>query len=139
VIVAGSGNSHIYAGSQEDLQTAIDTEHSASAAAGQGYFIGVGNGDNTIVGGGGNELIMVGNGNNLIVAGANDSIYSGVAVAGAGLTWSSSTAGTLSGSNENIFINFNDVVRTPEGGNPPAGYEGVYDGNANSAVGTGND
>jgi Ca2+-binding RTX toxin-like protein len=141
VIVVGSGDNHIYAGSQVDLQTAIDAESSAGTATGQGYFIGAGDGDNTIVGGAGNDLIMVGDGNNFIVAGANDTVWGGEAADGASLNWSASIVGGISVAVDNFGIYTNNDSGTAEGGIPPAGYEGFVDyasGRA-LAVGTGND
>ncbi len=130
VILVGSGDNHIYAGSQVDLQTSIDAESTAGAAAGQGYFIGAGDGDNTIVGGAGNDLIMVGGGNNFIVAGANDSVFGGDTGTFADLNWTAVDDGSALRT---------DVDRIPEGGIPPAGYEGNVDYITGGAFGTGND
>jgi Ca2+-binding RTX toxin-like protein len=134
VIMAADGSNHIYAGSQVDLQTAISAASTASAPGGLGYFIGLGDGDNTVVGGG-NDLILVGHGNNFIVAGANDTVWAGEGGNSAGLNWSVTSGGSVG---YDFYVQPSSNIHcAAEGGKAPPDYEGIEQGG--DAVGTGND
>ncbi|MBV8209158.1 MAG: DUF2974 domain-containing protein [Burkholderiaceae bacterium] len=133
VIVAGSGNSEIYAGQPVDLPTAITNGANASAATGlQGDFIGVGDGNNTIVGSNGNDAIFVGQGSNLIVLGpGTNTVIGGTETSSAQLNWS---VGPLA----NGVLPIANIFNSNPGFATTVPYEGNSD-TSGVAVGVGND
>jgi Ca2+-binding RTX toxin-like protein len=80
----GSGSNQIFANSVVEtsssavnLPTVIAQAAGATASDTQGDFIGVGDGNNTIVGGNGNDFITAGSGSNLVVLGPGDDTFMG--------------------------------------------------------------
>jgi Ca2+-binding RTX toxin-like protein len=89
VIAVGNGNNQIFAGSATSLSTALTQVQSATASNTNGYYIAVGDGNNTIVGGAGNDYVEVGEGNNTIALGPGaDTFIGGVEVQANYLNWS---------------------------------------------------
>lgn len=138
VIVTGNGSNKIFGGTTSTLNAALAQLSSAVATNAKGDFVGVGNGDNTIVGSNGNDAIVVGTGHNIIICGAGaDSIIGGETASAANLNWST----TSSASAGSTLITYNNVAFTPSGFSAGGGYEGatvVINGVA-QPVGTGND
>ena len=77
ILLAGNGNNRIYANTQVDLATALANQKTAAATGQQGAFIGVGDGDNLIVGGNDNDVVFVGTGDNTVVLGNGTNIFVG--------------------------------------------------------------
>ena len=101
IIIAGSGNNQIYAGTQVDMATALAQQATLAPTGQPGDFIAVGavsnasladggitggqrlysfpigSGNNTIVGGTGNDLIISGAGSNTVVLGPGNNTYIG--------------------------------------------------------------
>ena len=125
VIIVGSGNDQIYGGSVVSQSTALNQRATAVAAGGKGDFIGVGNGNNTIVGSNGNDAINLGTGNNIIYCGAGaDSVIAGVETSSASLNWSVSAPQSFDGfSNVNVYSN---VSYTSAPFSAANGYEGAF-------------
>ncbi len=93
IIFGGNGKNEIYAGSRASLNDAIAQTQSAAATSGHGDFIAVLDGDNTVVGGSGNDYVTAGSGRDLIVLGSgNDTFVGGFNTIDGETDWSSSVS-----------------------------------------------
>jgi Ca2+-binding RTX toxin-like protein len=142
IIMTGNGDNQIYAGSVESLSEALSQQQGATASNATGDFIGVGNGDNSIVGSNGNDFISVGTGDNVIVDGAGQDTFSGgTTTEYAYEDWSTSFGPGFTYLDAPDVINSNTRLDSGiiSAGNTsvPAGFDGDYIGGAPS--GTGND
>jgi Ca2+-binding RTX toxin-like protein len=96
-ILVGNGKNIIFANSHAvvdqsgavDINAAIAAEYAKTATGAKGVLIGTGNGNNTIVGGAGDDVIWVGEGNNTIVLGPGSThLWCGERVTSESDTWS---------------------------------------------------
>lgn len=144
IITLGKGNNQIYAGPTVTVSQAITQAVTAKPTNAKGDFIGVGDGNNTIVGSNGNDGINVGTGNNIIVFGAGqDSFIGGVETSGADVDWATlpMTPTTLNNGVAANVIQYLDAYYAPATYTAPTGYEGswVDVSGVLIPVGTGND
>jgi len=143
VLILGSGKNKIYADSPIDLSAALDKTKLAAtgnardpaAHAAYGDFFFVGNGNNTIVGGGADDYVGLGSGSNLVVLGpGNSDVFAGIQLASVPV---SSDSWSRNGG-ENVGFSV-----TSTGFTAPAGYTGNFVHNdatgADVPVGLGND
>ena len=107
LILLGSGVNEVYADSQASLATAITRLASATASGQKGDLISVLDGDDTIVGGLGNDLINVGSGHAVVVLGpGEDTFLGGWDLTDASSGWSTQQEGDV--------LEVLNVVATPE-------------------------
>jgi trimeric autotransporter adhesin len=131
LILTNEGTNQIYADRQVGLAQAIAQTEAAARTSGQGDFISVLDGNNTVVGGTGDDLITAGVGPDVIVLGSGDDTFvGGFDVTDADADWSAVT--TSNGSGFNIEIDNLDGDYTLSYENP---YEQPYNGSSDPDTG----
>jgi Ca2+-binding RTX toxin-like protein len=131
VILTNEGTNQIYADQQLGVAQAIAQTEAAARTSGQGDFISVLDGNNTVVGGTGDDLITAGIGPDVIVLGSGDDTFvGGFDVIDAAANWSA--VATTNGSGFNLEIdNLEDDFTLPYQ-NP---YEQPYNGSSDPDTG----
>ena len=131
VICTNEGTNQIYADHQVGLGQAIAQTESAARTSGQGDFISVLDGNNTVVGGTGDDLITAGIGPDVIVLGSGDDTFvGGLDVTYADADWTATT--TFNGGPFNLEIDNLDGDYTLPYENP---YEQPYNGSSDPDTG----
>ena len=128
MIFTSEGVNQIYADSVVGVAQAIAQTQAAARTSGQGDFISVLDGNNTVVGGTGDDLITAGIGPDVIVLGSGDDTFvGGWDVTYAYANWSAVTTSTGSGYNiefDNLDGDFTLPYQSP--------YEQPYNGSSGS-------
>lgn len=131
IILLGDGSNQVYVGSVVTLNDALNQSQTGSGSGAKGTFIGVGDGNNTIVGGNGNDAIFVGTGDNTIICGPGSvSLEGGVEAYDVSSNWYTTNTPGL--------VTFSNVGSYSAPFDAPAGYEGAMNSDG-TPMGTGND
>ncbi|MFZ6654757.1 hypothetical protein [Undibacterium sp. TJN19] len=119
LFLLGNGDNKVFAGSvQTDLAAMLSLQKTAVATHVKGDYIAVGDGNNTIVGGNGDDDISVGTGNNVIVCGPGSvTVSGGTETTTLAANWTSTMVG------HNI-VNTNVSGQVSPPFNAPDGYQG---------------